>query len=164
MRMRVGFPPLGSASITLDAWIDIGLSTICPVRFCAEALRCFLTMFTPSIVTRFFLGDTFAIVPVAPRFLPAITTTLSPFFNFIVFEFLYCIQDTEYHIPMSYDLGSQCDDFLVSALNHFARNRTEYAVRLRLLLFFLHEHYGVLIKTNVCAVWMEMTTSSPSSA
>ena len=113
--------------------MDIGLSTIWPVRFCADGLRCFLTTLTPSMVTRSFFGNACAIVPEAPRFLPAMTITLSPFFSFI----------------WLYDFRRQCDDFLISPFNNLARNRTKHAIRFRLFLFLLHQNNSVLVKTNV---------------
>src|SRR3989338_4700416 len=89
--MRVGFPDLGSRSITLDACIGIGLSTIWPLRFCAEGLRWRLTRFIPSSNTMLSLARTRAIAPLWPLDFPAITMTLSHFLSFI--------QYTKYDIP-----------------------------------------------------------------
>src|SRR3989338_9285809 len=78
-----------------------------------------------------------AIVPVAPRFLPAITTTLSPFLSFIYLN----------------NLWSKSCNFLITSFHDFTRNRTEHAICLRLFLLLLHQNHRVFVEANVRAVF-----------
>src|SRR4051812_19714693 len=81
--MRVGFPSFGSTSMTFEMWIGIGFSTIWPLRPDCVALRWRFTRLRPSSTTVFFFGNARTTVEVSPRFLPTITSTLSPFLSFI---------------------------------------------------------------------------------
>src|ERR1019366_4848006 len=77
-RMRVGAPDFGSSSITLDACSGAGISMIPDVSSARRALRCFFTMFTPSIVTRPVFVKTRMILPSLPLSSPRTTRTVSP--------------------------------------------------------------------------------------
>src|SRR5665213_1879303 len=82
--MRLGFLVVGSTMLTLLTQIGLVISTMAPWGCCWLGLTCFLTMLIPSTVTLFSLGWVALILPVRPLYLPARTTTRSPFLRRIL--------------------------------------------------------------------------------
>src|SRR3989344_4541203 len=103
----------------------------------------------PSMSTLFSLGNARTMVPLSPRFLPAITNTSSPFFNFIcVFYVLRSIYCLNY-------LRRERADALISAFDYFARDGTEDTARLgfkRVFAGACNEYDGILVEADVGAV------------
>src|SRR3989338_1253194 len=181
--MRVGLPLFGSTSITLDAWIGIGLSIIWPFRARCVARRCRFTRFKPSSTTLCSRGKTRTIVLDRPLSFPVMTMTLSPLRNFINSKheilnpkqaqnnkfkirngcFRFCALDFHslnlFRISILgfrislYHFRGKGRDFLISALDKLARNGPEDSVRLRFFLVALDQHRGVLVEANVRAVF-----------
>src|SRR3990167_6873926 len=89
----------------------------------------------PSSSTLLLAVRTRTIAPLCPLFFPAITRTLSPFFNFILDDF-----------------RRERADALITALYHFGGDGAEHAVRLGLLGLLAgtrDKHYRIFIEAHI---------------
>src|SRR3712207_1005469 len=161
-RTRVGAPDFGSSSITFDAWIGAGISTMPLCSSARRARRWRFTMFTPSIVTRPSLGKTRRMRPSFPLSSPRTTRTRSPFVTCILTRcrFSSCrlwartrARSVRLCLSMrtSDHLGGERHDLHVLLLAELARHRPEDARRPGLALL-RDDHHRVLVEADVAAV------------
>src|SRR2546421_12928262 len=135
--MRVGLPSV-STTITLETWIGASCVTMPPVfapRWVVRMRVCFLTRFTPSTSTLSSLGYAAMTLPLRPLSLPAMTTTVSPFFTFMA----------------SHHLRGERDDFHVALPPQLPADRPEDARTARVAAL-LDDDGGVLVELDVRAV------------
>src|SRR3954465_13954637 len=161
-RGRVGASLLGSSSITFEACMGAGKSTIPPCSSALRALRWRFTMFAPSTTTRPVLRYTRITLPTCPLSSPRTTLTVSPVvtcsftrsafwaWRFCPFAlarsvFLYL------RIRILQHLGPERDDLHVLLLAQLAGDRAEDTRRPRLARI-IDDHDGVLVEADVAAV------------
>src|SRR2546421_8848534 len=135
--MRVGLPSV-STTITLETWIGASCVTMPPVfapRWVVRMRVCFLTRFTPSTSTLSSLGYAAMTFPFRPLSLPAMTTTVSPFFTFMA----------------SHHLRGERDDFHVALPPELPPDRAE-DTRTAWVATVLDDHGGVFVEADVRAV------------
>src|SRR3954470_10785395 len=161
-RVRVGASDFGSSSITFEAWMGAGKSTIPPCSSALRALRWRFTMFAPSTTTRPVLRYTRMTFPTWPLSSPRTTLTVSPVETWILTrsEFWACrfwpfaLARSVFlylRIRILQDLGRERDDLHVLLLAELARDRTEDARRSRLARV-VDDHDGGLVEADVAAV------------
>src|SRR2546430_14988776 len=135
--MRVGLPSL-STTITLETWIIASCVTMPPVfapRWVVRMRVCFLTRFTPSTRTLSSFGYAAMTFPLAPRSLPAMTTTVSPFLTFMA----------------SHHLRGERDDFHVALPSQLPPDRAE-DTRTAWVATVFDDHGGVFVGAGGRAV------------
>src|SRR3954470_12394527 len=161
-RVRVGASDFGSSSITFEAWMGAGKSTIPPCSSALRALRWRFTMFAPSTTTRPVLRYTRMTFPTWPLSSPRTTLTVSPVETWILTrsEFWACrfwpfaLARSVFlylRIRILQDLGRERDDLHVLLLAQLASDRAEDTRRPRLARI-IDDHHGVLVEADVAAV------------
>src|SRR5581483_498392 len=146
MPTRAGLPQLLQTTIRLAIWIGASRSMI-PAGCCGDVARwCFLIMFTPVTIARPSLGWTSRTWPVLPLSLPAITRTLSFFFNL----FIFCASRCPCSAALDHFRGER-DDLHEVTFAQLAGHRAEDAGAARVLLV-REDHRRVLVEANVRSV------------
>src|SRR5918993_1504648 len=130
--MRTGLPLCTRA--TLETWIGMSRSMIPALSLARRALACLVAVLTPETMTLSASGRTRWTSPCLPLSLPVITTTVSPFLNFI-----------------SQNLGCQGDDPHEATVTELAAHRAEDARAARGQVV-LDEDGRVLVEADVAAV------------
>src|SRR3979411_1732516 len=161
-RVRVGASVFGSSSITFEAWMGAGKSTIPPWSSGLRALRWRFTMFAPSTTTRPVLRYTRMTFPTWPLSSPRTTLTVSPVVtcSFTRSEFCACrfcpfvgarSGFLYLRMRMLTHIGRELDDLHVLLLAQLAGDRTEDTRRPRLARI-IDDHHGVLVEADVAAI------------
>src|SRR3954470_6776828 len=161
-RVRVGASLLGSSSITFEAWMGAGKSTIPPCSSAVRALRWRFTMFAPSTTTRPVLRYTRITFPTCPLSSPRTTLTVSPVVTWSFTRSAFCACRfwpllrarsvfLYLRIRILQPLGRERDDLHVLLLAELAGHRAEDTRRPRLARI-IDDHHGVLVEADVAAV------------
>src|SRR3989338_8019448 len=123
--------------------MGIALSIICPFSPDFLGRWCFFLRFRPETMIRYFFGNTRETAPVLPLSFPAIIITLSFFLIFINLNDLRCSRGNR----------------LKSSFRYLAWNWPEYATGDGLLLSLFQNNHGILIKSDIRAVFTAICLS-----